>query len=98
MIISISSKLLDMETKILNKEETKWSERLTSELKSKVSQATTDIISANASLQQNTKAIIEDQKEQDEIKRRRFNVNIHGLVEPVEGTTESRAGERGGRR
>jgi hypothetical protein len=92
IISSIGSKLFDMETKILNKQETKWSEILTSEVKSKVLQATRDIISANASLQQNTKAIIENQKEQDEIKRR-FNVIIHGVVEPVEGTTESRAGE-----
>jgi hypothetical protein len=78
---SIGSKVVEMETRILNKEGPKWSEIVSSEVKSHMTQAATDIVTAKTELQNQARAIIEDKQEQDEINKRRCSVIIHGLAE-----------------
>ena len=59
LVSSVSSKLAEMEAKILN-EERSWSAIVAGQVDSRLNQVTTDIISAQTSLQQQMKAMIED--------------------------------------
>ena len=90
---SIGSKLVEMENNILKNEGPKWSGIVSREVESKMAQATTDIVSAQKSLQQQTKAIFEDQQEKEEINKRRFSIIIHGLVESSDENAETRTRE-----
>jgi len=93
LVSSISSKLVEMEVKILNEERPTWSALVAGQLDSRLSQATTYIISAQTLLQQQTKAIIEDKQNQEEVNKRRYTVIIHGLAEFEGENWETRATE-----
>jgi hypothetical protein len=82
-----------METRIMNKEGPKWSEIVSSEVKSHMTQAATDIVTAKTELQNQARAIIEDKQEQDEINKRRCSVIIHGLAESFDGDAGARTEE-----
>ena len=58
-----------------------------------MTQVKKDIISAQTSLQLQTKVIVEDQREQEEVSRRRCNVIIHGLPQSADGDAENRSRE-----
>ena len=71
----------------------KWSEIVAKEMDSKMTAVSDNMLTFQSTLQQQTRAILEDKHEQEDIGRRRCNLIVHGLLEPTDGGEESVSGD-----
>lgn len=85
---NLGGKLADIEGKIASHGQPKWSDIVSQseEVKSKLSEVTAGMVE----MQQQTKMLVEDKEEQEEINKRKNCVIVHGLEEPVGDAAEDR--------
>lgn len=75
----------------VQKMEPKWSELFSKQVENKISLATADLATVQTELKQQTQLALQESREElEEIARRRGNIIVHGLAEPVGTTPEER--------
>ena len=85
---TVNDTLRDIQSELITKEVPKWSEVVTREMEVKLTAVSDNMASVQSALQQQTKSMLDDKCEQEEINKRKCNLIIHGLSEPREDNAE----------
>ena len=86
MECTLKDTMFGVQNEIVSNGVPKWSEIVAKEMDTKMTTMSNNMLTFQSTLQQQTRAILEDRHEQEEISRRRCNLIVHGLTEPGEST------------
>ena len=93
MECTLKDTMIGVQSEIVSNGVPKWSEIVAKEMDSKMTTVSDNMLTFQTTLQQQTRAILEDRQEQEEIGRRRCNLIVHGLLEPNSDDTNTGSGD-----